>query len=151
MGVVSWGAKSCQLPIWVRSTFLFPPRLQFVNFFRHSICFSVFDIMLVTKIRWFLENLFSNFYCNFQIVCSFQFLIWDRLFSCLRYVCLSNSYNTISNVAAKGSHPLKNNTVLWILFTNGGGGSARFHTLIQKFKGSKWHILGQNRMLWCVW
>ena len=36
---------------------------------------------------------------------------------------------------AKGSHPLKNNTVLWILFTNGGGGSARFHTLIQKFKG----------------
>ena len=46
--------------------FVCPPRLQFVNFFRHSICFSVFDIMLVTKIRWFLDNLFSNFYCNFQ-------------------------------------------------------------------------------------
>ena len=52
--------------------------------------------------------------------------------------------------AHKGSHPLKKTSVLWKTFTNGGG-SARFHTLIQKFKGSKWHILGQNRMLWCVW
>ena len=50
----------------------------------------------------------------------------------------------------KGSHLLKKTSVLWKFFTNGGG-FARFHTLIQKFKGSKWHILGQNRMLWCVW
>ena len=36
------GAKSSQLPIWVRSDFLFHPTqtscVQFVNFFRHSIC-----------------------------------------------------------------------------------------------------------------
>ena len=94
--------------------FVCPPRLQFVNFFRHSICFSVFDIMLVTKIRWFLENLFSNFYCTFQPVCSFQFLIWDRLFSCLRYVFLSNSYNTISNVAARRQSLLVCGQIIWV-------------------------------------
>ena len=62
-----------------------------------------------------------------------------------------SSLNAISHKSGcKGSHPLKKTTVLWKFFTKGGG-SARFHTLIQKFKGSKWHILGQNRMLWCVW
>ena len=91
LSVLSLGAKSSRLPIWVRSTFLFPPRLQFVNFFRHSICFSVFDIMLVTKIRWFLENLFSNFYCNFQTVCS-----------------------SISNVAAKRQSLLVCGQIIWV-------------------------------------
>ena len=54
-------------------------------------------------------------------------------------------------VLALGKPSFKKNVFLWKFFTNGGGGSVCFHTLIQKFKRSKWHILGQNRMLWCVW
>ena len=46
----------------------------------------------------------------------------------------------------KGSQHLKKVEFYEKLSQTGGGGSVRFHTLIQKFRSSKWHVLGQNRM-----